>query len=94
MISESQIAATVKYGKYVGRSGLIGLYFLLISALLIPIVTLAIVMSALGGILVLESEIVTTLILINAFAFLLICIAASLLLYHKRNIKEIKKWME
>ena len=94
MISESKIAATVKYGKFVSRRDLIGLYLLLITALPIPIVTIAVIISAVSGLMVLESEIVITMILINAFGLVLICIAVSLLLYHKRNSKEIKKWIQ
>ena len=94
MISESNIAASVKYGKYVGRRDLIGLYALLITAMLIPIVTIAVVISSREGLMVLESKIVITLILINTFALFLICVAVSLLLYHKRNIKEVQKWKQ
>ena len=94
MISESNIAASVKYGKYVGRRALMGLYMLLATATLIPIVTIAVVISSHEGLMVLESEIVITLIFINTFALFLICVAVSLLLYHKRNIKEVQKWMQ
>ena len=94
MISESNIAASVKYGKYVGRRALMGLYMLLATATLIPIVTIAVVISSHEGLMVLESEIVITLIFINTFALFLICVAVSLLLYHKRNIKEVQKWKQ
>ena len=93
MISESDIAATVKYGRYVRRRAFIALYILLADAILIPAATIAIVILAAAGQMALDREIGSALIAVNIFAFFLICVAAGLLLYHTGHNRQIKKWL-
>ncbi len=94
MISESNIVATVKYGKYISHRGLINLYLLLITSIILMITTIASIIFALVGLMVLDRENIVTIIIIDIFALFLMSIAIGLLLYHKRNIKEIQKWLK